>query len=44
MRTGGSLPYDECVDRRPSAFGRTERAETYCVRSPRYEDYVVAIW
>jgi S-formylglutathione hydrolase FrmB len=34
------LPYEECLDHRPSAFGRTERAETYCVRRPRYEDYL----
>lgn len=35
------LPYEECLVHRPSAFGRTERAETSCVRRPRYEDYIV---
>jgi S-formylglutathione hydrolase FrmB len=34
------FPYDECLVSRPSAFGRTERAETYCVRGHRYEDYI----
>jgi S-formylglutathione hydrolase FrmB len=35
------LPFDECLVSRPSAFGRTERADTYCVRGHRYEDYIV---
>lgn len=35
------LPFEECRKHRPAAFGRTEQAGTYCVRSPRYEDYVV---
>jgi S-formylglutathione hydrolase FrmB len=35
------LPYEECQDHRPAAFGRTEPAATYCVRRPLYEDYVV---
>lgn len=34
------VAYSECVDHRPSAFGRTEQASTYCVQRPRYEDYI----
>jgi S-formylglutathione hydrolase FrmB len=34
------LPYEECLDHRPSSFGHTERAETYCVQKPHYEDYI----
>lgn len=35
------LPHAECLKHRPSAFGRTEKAETHCVQRPRYEDYIV---
>ena len=35
------LPFEACQKSRPAAFGRTEKPDTYCVRSHDYESYIV---